>query len=207
MIKLIATDIDGTLLKDGTLMIDPEYMTVIEKLTSKGIIFVACSGRQFISERKLFAPVCDKLLYITDGGTVVRTPHKILKVHTLPEDVWHGMCETVRNELPDCDYFIATPDYCLAEDAGSRMFRWLTDSYGYDIREVPDLLKAPVDLSLIHISIIAWLKSPGLSFGITSHKSFSTAFFTSSSEIHRSSLRMRAITRSTFPSTAGFVFP
>ena len=71
----IATDIDGTLLKDGTLMIDPEYMTVIEKLTSKGIIFVACSGRQFISERKLFAPVCDKLLYITDGGTVVRTPH------------------------------------------------------------------------------------------------------------------------------------
>lgn len=74
MIKLIATDIDGTLLKDGTLMIDPEYMTVIEKLTSKGIIFVACSGRQFISERKLFAPIRDKLLYITDGGTVVRTP-------------------------------------------------------------------------------------------------------------------------------------
>lgn len=35
MIKLIATDIDGTLLKDGTLMIDPEYMTVIEKLNFK----------------------------------------------------------------------------------------------------------------------------------------------------------------------------
>lgn len=48
MIKLIATDIDGTLLKDGTLMIDPEYMTVIEKLTSKGIIFVACSGKEWM---------------------------------------------------------------------------------------------------------------------------------------------------------------
>ena len=55
------------------------------------------------------------------------------------------MCETVRNELPDCDYFIATPDYCLAEDAGSRMFRWLTDSYGYDIREATDLMKTPVE--------------------------------------------------------------
>ena len=145
MIKLIATDIDGTLLKDGTLMLDPEYMTVIEKLIAKGIRFVACSGRQFISERKLFAPIRDKLLYITDGGTVVRTPKEILKVHTLPEEIWHGMCETVRNELPDCDYFIATPDYCLAEDAGSRMFRWLTDSYGYDIREAADLMKTPVD--------------------------------------------------------------
>ena len=49
MIKLIATDIDGTLLKDGTLMLDPEYMTVIEKLIAKGIRFVACSGRQFMS--------------------------------------------------------------------------------------------------------------------------------------------------------------
>lgn len=145
MIKLIATDIDGTLLKDGTLMLDPEYMTVIEKLTAKGIRFAACSGRQFISERKLFAPIRDKLLYITDGGTVVRTPREILKVHTLPEETWHGMCETVRNELPDCDYFIATPDYCLAEDAGSRMFRWLTDSYGYDIREAADLMKTPVE--------------------------------------------------------------
>ena len=32
MIKLIATDIDGTLVKDGTLDINPEYMTVIKKL-------------------------------------------------------------------------------------------------------------------------------------------------------------------------------
>ena len=31
MIKLIATDVDGTLVKDGTLLIDPEYMTVDRK--------------------------------------------------------------------------------------------------------------------------------------------------------------------------------
>ena len=32
MIKLIATDIDGTLVKDGTLQIDAKYMTVIDQL-------------------------------------------------------------------------------------------------------------------------------------------------------------------------------
>ena len=47
MIKLIATDIDGTLVKDGSLLIDPEYMSVIDRLIDKGIIFVVCSGRQF----------------------------------------------------------------------------------------------------------------------------------------------------------------
>ena len=90
MIKLIATDIDGTLVKDGTLQIDPEYMTVVDKLIRKGIHIVVCSGRQFVSEQKLFAPIRDELLYITDGGTVVRTPKEILQVSIMPEDVWKG---------------------------------------------------------------------------------------------------------------------
>lgn len=57
MIKLIATDVDGTLVKDGTLLIDPEYMTVVSRLVDQGIHFVVCSGRQFSSEQKLFAPI------------------------------------------------------------------------------------------------------------------------------------------------------
>lgn len=143
MIKLIATDVDGTLVKDGTMQIDPEYMTVIKQLVQKGIIFAICSGRQFISERKLFAPIKDQLLYITDGGTVVRTPQEILMVHTMPRDIWSGMCRMVQEQMPHCDCFVATPDYCLAEDAGSRMFHWLRDSYGYDIREAERLADIP----------------------------------------------------------------
>ena len=40
MIKMVMTDIDGTLIKDGTLQINPEYYEVIEKLAEKGIVFV-----------------------------------------------------------------------------------------------------------------------------------------------------------------------
>ena len=36
MIKLIVSDIDGTLVKDGTLDINPEYMDVIKKTHGKG---------------------------------------------------------------------------------------------------------------------------------------------------------------------------
>ena len=141
MIKLIASDIDGTLVKDGTLAIDGEYMEVIGRLIDKGIVFVACSGRQYRSERKLFTPVADRLLYISDGGTVVRTPKEILKVDTLPDKIWKGMCSMVRENMPSCDYFISTPERCFAEDGGSQMFHWLRDSYGYDIHEVPEMLK------------------------------------------------------------------
>ena len=141
MIKLIATDIDGTLVKDGTLLIDPEYMAVIRQLVQKGFLFVVCSGRQFSSEKKLFAPIKNDLLYISDGGTVVRSPEKILKTFPMKEVTWKSMYRMVRNHLPSCDCFAATPDYCLAEDGGSRMFHWLRDSYGFDMRETDDLSK------------------------------------------------------------------
>lgn len=166
MIKLIATDVDGTLVKDGTMQIDPEYMTVIKELVQKGIIFAVCSGRQFISERKLFAPIKDQLLYITDGGTVVRTPQEILMVHTMPRDVWSGMCRMVQEQMPHCDCFVATPDYCLAEDAGSRMFHWLRDSYGYDIREAERLADIPeqdiIKFTVYHKSACEEMCAPAL---------------------------------------------
>ena len=77
-------------------MINPEYMTVINKLVDRGILFVVCSGRQFVSERKLFAPIADKLYYISDGGTVVRTPKEILKTYPMDEKLWKGMCHMTR---------------------------------------------------------------------------------------------------------------
>ena len=58
----------------------------------------------------------------------------------------------VQDELPQCDCFIATPDYCLAENAGSRMFHWLRDSYGFDIREAEPLLSVSGD-AIIKLSV------------------------------------------------------
>lgn len=142
MIKLIVTDIDGTLVKDGTLDINPEYMDVIKKLTEKGIHFVACSGRQYCSERQLFVPVKDRIFFISDGGTLIRTSEEILKVHTLSAEIWKNMARMAKKEMPRCDYFISSPDVSYAENAKTPMFRWLHDSYGYDIREVPDLLES-----------------------------------------------------------------
>lgn len=139
MIKLVVTDIDGTLVKDGTMVINPEYMEVINKLKEKGIQFVACSGRQYSSARDLFDPVKDDIFFISGGGTLIRTTKEILKVHKLSEETWKEIARMVKQELPGCDYFISGPDVSYAEDEDSPMFRWLRDSYGYDIREEKNL--------------------------------------------------------------------
>ena len=59
MIRLIASDIDGTLLHNGAAEIDPVIFEEIHRLKQKGILFCPASGRQYHSLRRLFAPAAD----------------------------------------------------------------------------------------------------------------------------------------------------
>lgn len=67
MIKLIASDLDGTLLLPGGKIPDGTF-GLIEELYKKGIIFVPASGRQLPNLKKLFAPVLDKIAIIAENG-------------------------------------------------------------------------------------------------------------------------------------------
>ena len=72
MTKLVVTDVDGTLVKESTLNINPEYYDVIRALHAKGIRVVLASGRQYESIRKLIEPVQDLVWYIADGGATLK---------------------------------------------------------------------------------------------------------------------------------------
>lgn len=54
MIRLIVSDIDGTLTEDGGSRLDPELYEVILKLKSQGIYFAAASGRHSASIEYIF---------------------------------------------------------------------------------------------------------------------------------------------------------
>ena len=60
-IKLIACDLDGTLLHPGEREPRPEAFELIRELHRRGIVFMPASGRQYASLRYLFAPVADEL--------------------------------------------------------------------------------------------------------------------------------------------------
>lgn len=67
MIKLVASDLDGTLLMPGGIMPE-ETFPLIERLYARGIIFVPASGRQLPNLKKLFAPVLGKIAIIAENG-------------------------------------------------------------------------------------------------------------------------------------------
>ena len=52
MVKLIASDLDGTLLQNGAHDVNPIVFDQIRTLKEHGIIFAAASGRQYLNLRR-----------------------------------------------------------------------------------------------------------------------------------------------------------
>lgn len=70
MIKLIATDMDGTLLNEKG-QIDKGFKEVFDKLKEKNIMFCAASGRQYYNLLQKFSEFKDDMLFIAENGSFV----------------------------------------------------------------------------------------------------------------------------------------
>ncbi len=67
-IRLIASDLDGTLLLNGAQSLQPGTCRLIHELTRKGVYFFAASGRQYPNLQRLFAQVKSEIGYICENG-------------------------------------------------------------------------------------------------------------------------------------------
>ena len=72
MIRLIISDIDGTLVPEGGSVVNPEYMVVIRKLLDLGVQFAAASGRQTSSIDAIFHELRDRIYYLGDNGASIQ---------------------------------------------------------------------------------------------------------------------------------------
>lgn len=70
LIRLIASDMDGTLLDDHS-EVPPETYDLILALREKGVHFAASSGRRFDRLCQFFAPVRDKMDFVAANGAQV----------------------------------------------------------------------------------------------------------------------------------------
>lgn len=70
MIKLLASDMDGTLLDDDS-HVPPETYDLIRKLRERGIHFAASSGRRYDTLCEFFSPVCDQMDFVASNGSQV----------------------------------------------------------------------------------------------------------------------------------------
>ena len=109
MIRLIACDIDGTLLHNGAAAIDNVIFEEILRLRDKGILFCPASGRQYGSLRRLFGPVANELAYLCENGAVLMgtgDPGPMLGKTVMDRETALVLCREIM-ELPQCEVLIS----------------------------------------------------------------------------------------------------
>lgn len=107
MIRLIACDIDGTLLHGAQTQIAPEVFRQIRRLSAQGVIFCPASGRQYHSLRNLFAPVASELYFLCENGAAIFTPQgKLLCKTPFPREFALALSREIF-KIPECEVFIS----------------------------------------------------------------------------------------------------
>lgn len=150
MIKLIASDIDGTLVKDGDNQLNPEYYQEILRLREKGIQVAVASGRQWHSIERIFDPIKEKVFYISDNGAYVGCYGRNLFLSEIDRQMVMEMIQDAR-QYPGLDVMLSGPDVVYLETENQEFIRWLVDSYRFEVKQVPDLTK--VEDRFIKISL------------------------------------------------------
>ncbi len=132
MIKLVVTDIDGTLLEEGTTDLNPEYFKLIEKLTDLGVIFAVASGRHSCSIKKVFEPVLDRIWILSQNGSVLEHGDESILLNPIPEEWIHEFWQEVSSH-DNCEAILYSSQNTYCPYEGSKMYDIVKNGYNYDI--------------------------------------------------------------------------
>ena len=86
MIKIIFSDMDGTLLT-GENKLPAGFDDIISELKNRGVIFAPASGRQYFSLLESFPKYENDFIFLAEGGALVMRDGKEIYSHTMPEKV------------------------------------------------------------------------------------------------------------------------
>lgn len=138
MIKLIACDLDGTLLLNGAQELSPETPDLIRRLRKQGRIFVAASGRQYPNLRRLFAPVEDEIAYICENGALVKYQGKTLFCHEVPRRLGQNILRAIM-EKKGAEALLSGTDTCYIQPKDSSYVDHMINVVKNNVTVVPDI--------------------------------------------------------------------
>ncbi len=97
MIRLIASDMDGTLVENVNSPLPEGLIELIEEMDRRGIRFAVATGRQYSNVEELFRPVRDKVYFICEGGGVTFYRGEVLGRQALSTGHEHELIDDIRS--------------------------------------------------------------------------------------------------------------
>lgn len=164
-IKLIATDVDGTLVKDSSREVYDEMIEVIRSLRDAGLHFVIASGRQYGSIRKMFEHTDRKLCYIAENGAHIIVNGENFSVTKMNREYVEEIMADLRGLYSEgCHVVASTANGCYLESKDEAFIHLISEEYRNDVTLTEDILKADADIIKLAVYKKGTIRSIGESF-------------------------------------------
>ena len=151
MLKLIASDIDGTLIPYGQKDLTEELFPLIHRLRRAGILFCPASGRQYHSLRKLFAPVAQELCFLAENGAILYGPSPreedapILARTPMPRPEALALSQAIL-DLPGCELLVSGDNTSYLCDCSREYKNYLLEDKGNNVTVVERVEDLPQEI-------------------------------------------------------------
>ena len=148
MLKLIASDIDGTLLQNGKRELSLQAVEQIKQLKEMGILFAAASGRQYAVLRNLFEPVKDDIAYICENGAMVVYKGKILHKDVFERALAEEMAHSILNR-EDMEIIVSGEKSYYIQPKRKEFAEYMLQTVKGKVTIVEDIFKVQEDIMKI----------------------------------------------------------
>lgn len=144
-IKLIASDLDGTLLLHGARECNKELFDLVKQLTDRGVYFVPASGRQYPNLLRLFHKLDDSFLYLCENGALVMHHNRMMLKNLFEDSLAMEICHAVL-EHPDCEVLISGERTSYLIPKHKSFVTYMRDEVGNNITlvERPEQIEEPI---------------------------------------------------------------
>lgn len=144
-IKLVVTDVDGTLVADGSGELYPEIIETIRELREKELLFVVASGRPYASLRRVFDEVRDDVIFVAENGAIIICRDVIISKKSMDKAIVSDIIRTAR-KYPQLRVMASTIEGVYLEGHDPEFEDLLVNGYRNNIFVVDDILKEDVDI-------------------------------------------------------------
>lgn len=140
-IKLVASDMDGTLLNSkGEL--NKDFFSLFEKMKTKGILFTVASGRQLFSLQKQFENIQNEMVFIAENGSYILFKGEELLIQSLYKNTVLELIEKIR-KIPNTHIILCGKKTAYIDSYDTDFTNSLKHHYRKyvhldDLMEVPD---------------------------------------------------------------------
>ena len=148
--RLIACDVDGTLLSLGQTQLNPSTIELIKRLREAGIVFAPASGRQRPSLRRLFTPVSNSLPAVAENGTIVTVDDEVIFRATMERALGDEIiCAILARD--ECEALVSGVEVSYLQPKTPEFTELLRDAIKYKIVLVDDATAIPEPYSKIAV--------------------------------------------------------